>query len=233
MKKAAALALFGFFLAAPALAQKPPSSALQDRFLREDLALAKTSSLYLIVFLKSRAMSLRAGGLTLRDMKIEGLRSWGSAQPLEPQVIAKKSTLFPPKRTEIIPQTEEQAEQAQAEAEKAVETAKKAGKKKEEQKAQTFELEALELKDMPSTFVLFLSDGTRVYFRPKAQKFLPGLASFGHTLSWYLWVPLKDLWFRLKKKPFPAIDLKLEAADDCRSVYWSLAEGAKILIFPL
>jgi hypothetical protein len=227
MKKTAALVCLGFLLAASALAQKPASPALRDRFLREDLALAKTSSLYLVIFLESRTMSLRAGGLTLRDIKITGLRSWGVAQPLEPLAIAKKSTLFPPKRTEIIPQTEEQAEQAQAEAEKSVEN------KKEGQKAQSFELEALELKDMPSSFAMFMSDGTRVYFRPKAQKFLPRLASFGHTLSWYLWVPLKELWFRLKKKPFPAIDLKLEAAEDCQSIYWSLAEGAKVLIFPL
>jgi hypothetical protein len=226
MRKIAALVSLGFLLAAPALAQKPPSSAVQDRFLREDLALAKTSSLYLVILANSRSISLCAGGLTLREWKLAGLHSWGTAQPLEPLAIAKKSTLSPPKRTEIIPQTEEQAEQALAKAEKAV-------KKKEEQKTQSFELDALELKDMPSSYAFIMNDGTRVYFRPRAQKFLPRIAAFGHSISWYSWAPLKNLWFRLKKQPFSAIDLKLEAAADCQAIYWSLAEGAKVLIFPL
>lgn len=226
MKTTTALACLGLLLAAPAFAQKTPSAELQDRFLREDLALAKTPSLYFVIRLQTRTFSLCAGGLTLRESKIEGLRSWGAAQPLAPLAIEKKSTLFPPKRTEIIPQTEEDAEKAQAEAEKAA-------KKSDKQPQQTFELEALELKDMPSSFILFMSDGTRIYFRPQAQKFLPRVASFGHTLSWYFWVPLKNLWFRLKKKPFSAIDIKLEAKEDCQSIYWSLAEGAKGLVFPL
>ena len=226
MRKTAALAFLAFLLASPALGQKPPSPALEDRFLREDLDLAKTSSLYFVIHLKSRTMSLRAGGLTLKEWKIAGLRRWGPPQPFDPLAIEKKSTLFPPKRTEIIPTTEEQAEQAQAEAEKA-------DKKKKEQPTQPPELEALELKDMPSSFTLFMSDGTRVYFRPRAKKFLTRMGSFGHSLSWYSWVPLKNLWFRLKKKPFSAIDIKLEAAEDCESTYWSLTEGAKGLIFPL
>ena len=230
MRKPAALACLGFLLAVPALGQKPPSPALQDRFLREDLALAKTSSLYFVIHLKSRTISLRAGGLTLKEWTVAGLRAWGAPQPFEPLAIEKKSTLFPPKRSEIIPTSDEGAETAPAPA-----TAEKADKKKkkEKQKSQVPELEALELKDMPQRFILFMSDGTRVYFRPRAHKLLARIASFGHSLSWYSWVPLKNLWFRLRKKPFSAIDIKLEGAEDCRSIYWSLAEGSKGLIFPL
>jgi len=213
-------------MAAPALAEKSPSLALQDRLLREDLALAKASSLYFVVQLKSGTMSLRAGGVTLKEWKVAGVRSWGAPHPLEPLTVEKKSTLFPPKRIEIKPTTEEEEEQARAEA-------AKADKKKENEKPKTPELEALELKDMPSSFVFLMSDSTRVYFRPRAHKFLPRIASFGHSLSWYFWVPLKNLWLRLNKKPFSAIDIKLESPEDCRSIYWSLAEGAKGLIFPL
>ncbi len=230
MRKIAALASLAVLLAVQGLAQQAPSPAVQDKFLREDLALAKTSSLYLVILTKSRTMSLRAGGLTLREWKLAGVHSWGTAQPLESLSIARKSTLSPPKRTEIIPQTEEQAEQALAEAAKSVR--KKEGKK-EEQKAQSFELDALELKDMPSSYIFFMSEGTSLYFRPRAVKFLPRVASFGHNLSWYFWVPLKNLRYRLKKQPFSAIDLTMEAPEDCQSVYWSLAEGAKVLIFPI
>jgi hypothetical protein len=221
-----ALVCLGLLLAAPSLAEKGPSPALQDRFLREDLALAKSSSLYFVIQLKSGTMSLRAGGVTLKEWKVVGVRLWGGPHPLEPLTIEKKSTLFPPKRTEIKPATEEEEEQAQAQA-------AKAGQKTEDEKPKTPELEALELKDMPASFMLLMSDSTRVYFRPKAHKFLSRVASFGHSLSWYLWVPLKNLWLRLNKKPFSAIDIKLESPEDCQSIYWSLAEGAKGLIFPL
>jgi hypothetical protein len=53
MKKITALAILWTSLAVSALADKAPSAALRDRFLREDLALAKTSSLYFVVRLKS------------------------------------------------------------------------------------------------------------------------------------------------------------------------------------
>lgn len=231
MRKISALACLAVFLAAPALGQSAPSSLVEDKLLREELALAKTPSLYFIIYLKSRTISLRAGGLTLKDCKIAGLRSWGSGPLLEALILKRKSTLFPPKRKEIIPTIEEQADQDKADQEKTDQDKKV--KKEEEQKAQSFELEALELKDMPASFTLFLSDGTRVYVRPRAHKFFPRIASFGHSLSWFLWVPLKNLWFHVKKRPFSAIDIKLETREDVQSVYWSLADGTKGLVFPL
>jgi hypothetical protein len=226
MDKIKALMCLGLLLAAPALAEKTPSPALQSRFLREDLALAKASSLYFVIQMKTGTMSLRAGGVTLKEWKVAGVRAWGPPHPLEPLTVEKKSTLFPPKRAEIIPTSEEEGEQARAEP-------AKADKKKDGEKPKVPELEALELKDMPASFMFLMSDSTRVYFRPRARNFFPRIASFGHSLSWYFGVPLKNLWLRLNKRPFSAIDIKLENPEDCQSIYWSLAEGAKGLIFPL
>ena len=229
MKKITALAILWTSLAVSALADKAPSAALRDRFLREDLALAKTSSLYFVVRLKSGTLGLRAGGVTLKEWKVEAVRAWGEPHPLAALTIEKKSTLFPPRRAEIVPTSEE--DEAAAAANKP--EPERAGEKKAEETPKSPEPEALELKDMPSSFMFLMSDGTRVYFQPKAHKVLPRIAAFGHTLKWYFWVPAKNLWFRLKKRPFSAIDIKLTTPEDCQSIYWSLAEGSKGLIFPL
>jgi hypothetical protein len=232
MRRIAALAGLLVILAAIGLPQKPPSPLVQDRFLQQELALARTPSLYFVIYLKSRLISLRAAGLTLREWKIAGLRFWGTAPSLEALTLEKKSALFPPKRKEIVPTAEEQPPEEKPAVE-AKEKKPDKNKKKEEQNSQTFELEALELKDMPSAFTFFLSNGSRVYFRPAARGFFPLLASFGHSISWYLWVPLKNLAFRLRKEPFSAIDVRVATKEDAQSLYWAVPEGTKGLIFPL
>jgi hypothetical protein len=232
MRKITALAGLVLILAAASFTQSPASPLVQDQFLREELALARTPSLYFVILLKSRLISLRAGGVTLREWKIAGLRFWGTAPRLAALTLEKKSTLFPPKRKEIVPTLEEQAPEEKPAGEEEKNKSNKE-QKKEEQASQSFELDALELKDMPSTFIFFLSDGSRVYFRPSAHKFFPLIASFGHSLSWYLWVPLKNLAFRLRKRPFSAIDIRLDTGEDAQSMYWAIPDGTKGLIFPL
>jgi hypothetical protein len=175
---------------------------------KEELLLARTPSLYFIVYVKSKTIALRSRGMTLQEWKVKGVHAWGKEAPLDALTLEKKSTLFPPKRAKIKPAANE-GEDA------------------------TFELEALELKDMPSRFTLFLSRGVRVYVRSQARGFFPRLGNLGHLLAWNLWVPLKNLSFRLIKKPFGAIDIKLEKKEDSQAVYWAFHDGIKGLIFPL
>ena len=181
---------------------------LENRLAKEELLLAKTPSLYFIVSVKSKMLALKSRGMILQEWPIQSIHAWGNGAPLSALTLEKKSTLFPPKRTQIKPAANEE-------------------------EAATFELDALELKDMPSRFTLFLSAGIRVHFRPKARGFFSHLGNFGHFLSWNFWVPLKNLSYRLRKKPFAAIDIKLEKKDDSRFVYWAFPEGIKGLIFPL
>jgi len=181
---------------------------LENRLAKEELLLAKTPSLYFIVYLKSKVIALKSRGMTLQEWKVQSIHAWGDAPPLSSLALEKKSTLFPPKRAKIKPAAKEE-------------------------EAATFELDALELKDMPSRFTLFLSGGIRVFVRPKARGFFPRLGNFGHVIAWNLWVPLKNLSFQLRKKPFAAIDIKLEKKEDGQAVYWGLPDGAKGLVFPL
>jgi len=203
-----ALAVFiALFLTSFARGGAPPEF-LENRLAKEELTLAKTPSLYFIVLLKSKVIALRSRGMTLQEWKIQGLHAWGDAAPLGALTLAKKSTLFPPKRAKIKPAASEE-------------------------EAATFELDALELKDMPSRFTLFLSGEIRIEVRTKTSGFFSRLGNFGHIVAWNLWVPLKNLAFQLRKKPFGAIDIRLEKKDDGEALYWALHDGIKGLVFPL
>jgi hypothetical protein len=180
----------------------------ENRLAKEELLLAKTPSLYFIFYLKSRVIALKSRGLILQEWKVQSIHAWGDTPPLSALTLDKKSTLFPPKRTKIKPASSEE-------------------------EAATFELDALELKDMPSRFTLFLSGGIRVSVRPKARGFFSQLGNFGHLIAWNVWVPLRNLSFRMGKKPFGAIVIKLEKKEDAQAVYWAFPDGIKGLIFPL
>ena len=181
---------------------------LENKLVKEELLLAKTPSLYFVLFTKSKVMALKSRGMILQEWKVKSVKRWGDGAPLGALTLEKKSTLFPPKRAKIRPAADEE-------------------------EAGEFELEALELKDMPSRFSLFMNRGIQVYFRPQAGSFFPRLRTFGHLVAWNLWVPVKNLIFKLRRRDFGALDIKLENKEECQSAYWALFDGIQGLIFPL
>ena len=183
-------------------------SLLKNRLAKEELQLARSSSLYFMVYLKTGVIALKSRGLVLREWTIEKDDSWGDSPPLESIMLRKKSALFPPKRTRIKPAANEE-------------------------EAAAFEPDALELKDMPARFALLLSSGMRISIRPKADGFFPRLGNLGHFFAWYVWAPLRNLSSELRKKPFAALRIILANKEDAQSLYWALPEGIKGLIYPL
>ncbi len=181
---------------------------IQNRLAREELELAKSPSLYFIFYLKSKTIALKSRGMTLREWKVDRFRAWGDPPPPEALTLRKKSTLFPPKRTKIKPAANEE-------------------------EAAAYEPEALELKDMPSRFTLYMSGGMRVYVRTGARGLLPRLGSIGHFLSWYVWAPITNLSFEIRKKRYAALEVMLAGKQDAQALYWAFADGLEGLIYPL
>ncbi|MGB7294080.1 MAG: hypothetical protein WBC70_00690 [Candidatus Aminicenantales bacterium] len=181
---------------------------IQNRLAKEELQLAGSRSLYFIIYLQTGVLALKSRGLILREWRIEKHNSWGDSPPLESVTLQKKSTLFPPKRTRIKPAANEE-------------------------EAAAFEPEALELKDMPARFTLYLRAGMRIYVRAKADGFFPRLGNLGHFFAWYVWAPLTNLSSELRKKPSAALQIILLHKEDAQSLYWALPDGIKGLIYPL
>ncbi len=186
--------------------EKSLSPGLKNQLLIEELALARAPSSYFVVDLQTRIVQLKASGLTLREWKVDRLRRWGDAVPLRAVGIEKKSALFAPKRKKIKPGANQERE--------------------------THELEVLELKDMPSSFSLCLDRGLSIYIRHRPDTFLSRAWEIGGFLRWYTWIPLKNLWFEVKKKPLTALDIRVLNKEEAKSLYWALLEGHKGLIYP-
>lgn len=190
----------------PVYSEKSLSPELKNLLLKEELALARTSSSYFIFDLQTRVVQLKASGLLLREWKIDSLRLWGDSVPLQAITLEKKSALFAPKRKKIKPGADQEGE--------------------------TFELDVLELKDMPSSFSLYMEKGLSVYIRPRPENFFSRAWEIGRFLRWFTWVPLKNLWFEVRKRPLTALDIRVSNKGEAKSLYWALAEGFKGLVYP-
>ncbi|MBI5409363.1 MAG: hypothetical protein HZA14_08360 [Nitrospirae bacterium] len=189
----------------------------EARLLESELSLAKKPIIYFIFDLGGKEVLLKSRGVTLREMKIEDMRFWGRPVEVVPRPMVKKSALFKePKRISIDP-----------------------NKNKEEETTETpppantpstaFDIEALELKDMPANYYLQFSEGIFITVRPKATTTGSKLYNIASYAGWYISRPLLTIWHSIKGRPFTSIYLVLNA-EDARSVYWSLVENSENII---
>ena len=185
-----------------------PTTYEQIRVLEAELSLAKGRDCYLIVDIGAKRIYLKAKGVVLREWEIRKARKWGIPLSLEPVALKKKSALFPPKREKIKPH------EAKSE-------------------SGAFELEALEVTDMPKSFTLTLDRNISLYIRPHTEGLFSKITGIPHLVKWYVWCPLRTVFLSLKKDSFHALDLVLTSELEAQSFYWVLPEGTKIAIFSL
>ena len=187
------------------------AAILEDKtlLLESELELAKKPQIYFIFNLKNGEIFLKSRGVMLKKMKIEDTKFWGRHLDTKPRTLLKKSTLFEPKREKIEPQ-----------------------KSREEETTDTssFEVKALELKDMPTSYRLVFHESIFISIRPKATGIISKLYNTGRYISWYLSRPLLTVWNSIRNKPFTAIYLTVNE-EDAQSIYWSLTENSKSIIY--
>lgn len=185
----------------------------ENRLLEAELALAKKNGIYFVFDLEAGKLYLKARGATQKEMTIQGHRLWGAKPPIEPVALIKKSTLIKPKRSKIDPEKEKEKEQDESETPR-----------------DTFEVEALELKDMPSTFRLGFDKGISISVGPAPEGFFTSLCAAGRWVAWYLTRPIFTVWHAVFGKPYTSIDLKLPK-DDARALYWAFPEGTEAVVY--
>jgi hypothetical protein len=180
--------------------------------LESELKLAEKSNIYFIFNLEEHKAQIKAKGMPLKEFPIKGSRLWGGPPPITPLRLVKKSTLLEPKRKTITPKKREEQSS------------------EEDTSTPSFEIEALELKDMPSSFRFELSEGVYISIRPKSEGFLTGLLDILRTLVWYVTKPIQSLWHAYLGRPFTALELEL-GRDDARRLYWSFPEGNEAIVY--
>jgi len=183
------------------------SLLIKSQLLKQELELASAPQIYFLLNLGEKKIELKARGMVLKEWKIARIRRWGPHPELKILTLERKSALFAPKRKKIKPG--------------------------EVESSGAFELEALELKDMPTVYTLRFKESVKVYVRPGAKKLSGHLASLGFFLRWYGWLPLENLFFRISKKPVKLIEITLASGEEAKAIYWGLLEGMKGLIYTL
>ncbi|MBI5099782.1 MAG: hypothetical protein HZB30_11150 [Nitrospirae bacterium] len=197
-----------------AISQYSAGTKNEINLLEAELKVAKKPVIYFIFNLKDKEILLKSRGILLKEMKIEDIKFWGEPVDAAPRTMLKKSALFKePKRVNIDP-----------------------NKAKEETSTNTtttpgaFEIEALELKDMPTTYRLEFHEGIFISISPKGAGFLSRLYKMSSYTGWYLSRPILTIWNSIKGSPFTSIYLVL-SEEDARFVYWSLEEKSENIIY--
>jgi hypothetical protein len=151
------------------------------------------------------------------------MRFWGSPGFAGTVELVRKTTLKAPERIVIKPGDTAEAQPAPAPA-PSKPAAKSAAAPAE------FDLEALELKDMPKRFTLDFDNGLHVTIKAEdaASRGLAGSLSDG--LRWYIGLPLRNLFGSREGKRISELELTFEQGQDAQAIYWHFFDGIKGII---
>ncbi|RJQ45946.1 MAG: hypothetical protein C4538_07460 [Nitrospiraceae bacterium] len=188
----------------------------ETSLLASELTLAKKPIIYFIFNLQEKTVLLKSRGLILREMKIDDMEFWGDPVDAKPRVVVKKSTLFEPKRINIDPDKNKEEETDTSNTPNPTPGA--------------FNIDALELQDMPTSYRVEFRDGISLSVRSKKEGFVPGVVRAANYLGWYVSRPILTIWNSIKGRPFTSIYVTM-SVEDARSIYWSLVEKSENIIY--
>lgn len=179
---------------------------IENELLESELVLAKKAMVYFIFNLKEKKVYLKTRGATRQEMPIERAKVWNLNATPKTQALLNRSSLFKPKRDQINPN------------------------ENEDDSSGTFEINALELEDMPSRFKLVLEDGLVIKVRPASRGIMSYPERFWSSLTWHISSPLFTVWQSLGKSPYSSLIIYLDKKD-AKSLYWSFHEGTRCIIY--
>jgi hypothetical protein len=203
----------GYFLllllaASPVLTGQAPDKEKIVRTQQELTAesdLAKEPHFYFVLDVRGKNLELRVKGMALRSWKLQSMRFWGKPVFSKTVQLVRKTTLKPPQRNVIKPGD-------------TAPTPKDPSK---------FQLEALELKDMPKTFSLEFDNGLYVSIKTAGK----GLAAFRDEVHWYGWLPVKSYFEARNGKTTSELEMRFDKESDAQAIYWIFFEGIKGLVY--
>lgn len=207
--------------AAGAAAEKP-NLAKRQASLSSEYSLAKDPNFYFVLDVSGRKLELRVRGMVLRSWPLEAMRFWGRPAFQGNVELVRKSALKSPQR--IVKRSGTEGADAEA-PEAQPEAAPSATGGPAE-----FDLEALELKDMPLRFGLDFDNGLHVRIISRSGG--PGgpLSALGHAWNWYVGLPLRHLFGPDRAKRSGELVLIFDEDKDAQAIYWHFFEGIKGII---
>lgn len=194
--------------------------------LTTEYGLAKDPNFYFVLDVLGRKLELRVRGMVLKSWPLQGMRFWGDPDFAGTAELVRKTTLKAPERIVIKPGDTAEPEPAPASA-PAKPPAKGAAAPANPAE---FDLEALELKDMPKRFSLDFDSGLRITVKAGAG----GSRGLGGSLKdawhWYLDLPLRNLFGSREGKKISELELTFEKDQEAQAIYWHFFDGIKGIV---
>lgn len=183
---------------------------LENRLLDSELKMARGKKVYFLFDLGKKKITLKTSGLSIDEFDIKASDVWGAIPNPKPHKLLKRTALIGPSRHKIDP--EKEAEEAEN-----IDPAK-------------FELDVLEIKDMPTDYSLTADDGINITMR-SSDGFITGLYERIYYLGWYFSRPPMTVINRVMGRPYTSVYLRV-GTQAARHVYWSFPEGTECLVSP-
>lgn len=228
MRRTSALAAIGALaLGAAVFGAQADREALGQKQARlaTEYGLAKESQFYFVLDVQARRLELRVRGMVLRSWPLQGMRFWGDPDFAGAVEMVRKSTLKAPERIVIKPGEAEAAEGA-GEAEGAIEPGSATGAATPAE----YDVEALELKDMPKRFSLDFDNGLRIQVLARDGGSPGLLGKLADAWHWYVGLPLRNLFGSRNGKKISELELSFEHDQDAQAIYWHFFDGIKGII---
>jgi len=222
----AVLAVVGFAASGSAAGPDRAALAKKQSSLASEYGLAKDANFYFVFDVLGRKLELRVRGMVLRTWPLQAMRFWGRPDLAGSVALVRKTTLKTPERIVIKPGEEEEAAPAPA-----TPAAKPAVSAASPATAADFDLEALELRDMPKRFSFDFDNGLHITIKAKNADERGFVGTLTDAWRWYIDLPLRNLFGSREGKAISELELTFEEEKDAQSIYWHFFDGIKGIIF--
>ncbi|MCJ7486207.1 MAG: hypothetical protein MUQ25_08610 [Candidatus Aminicenantes bacterium] len=221
----AAVLMAGFLCAGTAAGADKAGLAKKQTSLNSEYSLAKGSSFYFVLDVLGRKLELRVRGMVLRSWPFHSVRFWGRPEFAGNVELVRKTALKAPKRIVIKPGGEA------AKVETApVPAADPPGTSALPANPESFDLEALELKDMPMRFSLDFDNGLKIQVKVKTGASGGLLGTIREIWRWHIDLPLRNIFGPHTGTGLSELELTFEKDKDGQAIYWHFFEGIKGII---
>ena len=216
--------LFLTFIRSQPLSNEKAGITLEkNSFLEAMFSLAQKPDNYFLFDIREKRIFLMSRGIVLREWFADQVQFTGDPVPVQIFSLERKNIQFSELRHNI-----DVDDNSVNNTDPDNIGDNKTGENKKEDK---FELEAVELDDMPTSYVLFLNGGISINIRTHE-----GFGSFfkntTHSIMWHAYYPIRAIWSSLKKDTFTAIDISFKDEKEAQALFWAVADKAQcILLF--
>jgi hypothetical protein len=217
--------LFLTLLSSQPLSHEQAGIALErNKFLTTMLSLAQKSDHYFVFDITEKKIFLMNRGIVLREWSAD--QAWFTGDPVPVQIysLVRKNIQFSQLRHNV-----------DVDDNRINDNVSNAGDNKtaEDKRSDKFELEALELGDMPSSYILFLNGEISIKIRTQPEGFWSTLKKAAYFFVWHAYYPIRSIWSSLKKDTFTAIDISFKDKKEAQALFWAVADKADcIMLFP-